>query len=75
MPERDPKLLEVPIGQMAKDRNINIVFGKALGVLAHAEFFEPVRNSLHRGHQQFCSPSEPSQRAHTNISTTHVSHT
>ena len=49
MPERDAKLLEVLIGQMAKDREINVVLGKALRVLGHAERFEPIRNLLHRG--------------------------
>jgi hypothetical protein len=37
------------IGQVGKDREINAVFSKALGVLGHAEFFEPDRNRLHRG--------------------------
>ena len=43
MPERDADLLEVLIRQMAEDREINTVLGKALRVLGHAEFFEPVR--------------------------------
>ena len=42
-------LFEVLIGQVAKDREIDIVLGKALGALGHAELFEPVRNLLHRG--------------------------
>ena len=33
------------------DGNIDPVLNKALGVLGHAEFFEPVSNLLHRGHQ------------------------
>jgi hypothetical protein len=37
MPKRDAKLFEVLIGQMAEDGNINIVFGKTLNVLGHAE--------------------------------------
>jgi hypothetical protein len=51
VPQRDAKLLEVLIGQMAENRRINIVFGKALRVLGHVKFFEPVRNLLHGGHQ------------------------
>ena len=49
MPERDAELLEVLIGQVAKNRDINVALGKALRVLGHAELFEPVRNLLHRG--------------------------
>jgi hypothetical protein len=36
------------IGQTAEYRDIDIVLGKALGMLGHAELFEPVRNLLHR---------------------------
>jgi hypothetical protein len=36
------------IGQVGKDRKINTVFGKTLGVLGHAELLEPVGNLLHR---------------------------
>ena len=49
MPEQDADVLEVLIGQMAEYRDIDLVLGKALGVLGHAELFEPVRNLLHRG--------------------------
>ena len=48
MPERDTKLFQVLIGQVAKDGEINVVLGKTLRVLGHAELFEPVRNLLHR---------------------------
>jgi hypothetical protein len=41
--------LEVLISQMAQYRDINSVLGKAVGVLGHAKFFEPVRNLLHCG--------------------------
>jgi hypothetical protein len=34
---------------MPQDRDIDVVLDKALGVLGHAEFFEPVRNLLHCG--------------------------
>ena len=37
----------MPIGQVGKGRKINSVFGEALEVLGHTEFFEPVRNLLH----------------------------
>ena len=49
MAEQDADLLKVLIGQVAEDRDINSVLGKTLGVLGHAEVFEPVRNLLHRG--------------------------
>ena len=49
MPEKDADLLEVLISQIAKDRDINAIFGKALRVLGHAELFEPICNLLHRG--------------------------
>ncbi len=48
MPERHANVLEVLIGQMAQYRDINFVLGKALGVLGHAELFEPVHNLRHR---------------------------
>jgi hypothetical protein len=32
-----------------KDADIDIILGKALGVLGHADFFEPIRNLLHNG--------------------------
>ena len=57
MPERDAELFEVLIGQIAKDRDIDVVLGKALRVLGHAELFEPVRDLLHRA-----KPTRPSLR-------------
>jgi hypothetical protein len=51
MPERDAKLFEILIGQMTQDGCIDVVLGKASGVLGHAEFSKPVLNSLHRGPQ------------------------
>ena len=41
-------LFEVLISQIGKDGKINIVVGKTLRVLGHAELFEPVRDLLHR---------------------------
>ena len=42
MPEQDADVLKVLIGQVAERLGSNAVFGKTLGVLGHAEFFEPV---------------------------------
>ena len=42
---------------MTKDRDINVVFGKALRVLGHAEFFEPIGDLLHGA-----KPTRPSLR-------------
>ena len=47
MPKQDADIFEVLIRQMRERRNINPVLGKALGVLGHAELFEPVGNLLH----------------------------
>ena len=49
MAEQDADLLKVLVGQVAKDRDIDFVLGKALGVLGHAELIEPLRNLLHCG--------------------------
>jgi len=49
MPQRNAKLFEVLIGQMTEDRDIDVILGKTLGVLGHAELFEPARNLLHSG--------------------------
>src|SRR5215472_9260385 len=37
------------IGQVGENGEINSVLGKALSVLGHAEFFEPICNLLHGG--------------------------
>ena len=63
MPERDAKLFEVLIGQVAKDGDVDVVFSKTLHVLGHAELFEPVRNLLHRGPSRGpTAPAGPGQR-------------
>jgi hypothetical protein len=49
MSERDAYVLEILIGQIPKGTNVNIVFGKALGVLGHSQLLKPFRNFLHRG--------------------------
>src|SRR6516164_869794 len=47
--ENDAQLLQVLISQIGKDLKIDAVLSKALRVLGHAEFFEPIRNLLHCG--------------------------
>jgi hypothetical protein len=49
MSKRNAYVLEILIGQIPKGTNVNIVFGKALGVLGHPQPIKPVRNFLHRG--------------------------
>jgi len=44
---RKTDLFEVLIGQVTQDREIDIVLGKALGVLGQAESFQPLRDLLH----------------------------
>ena len=52
MTERNTNVLEVLVGQITQDTHvIDAVISKELGVLGHAESFEPVRNLLHGGHQ------------------------
>src|SRR5215472_7436874 len=46
---RNADLFEVLIGQVTQDREIDMVLGKALCVLGHAEVVEPIRNLLHAG--------------------------
>jgi hypothetical protein len=47
MSERDAYVLEILIGQIPEGTNVNIVFGKALGVLGQTERGQPLRD---RGH-------------------------
>jgi hypothetical protein len=47
MAKGNPEVLEVLVGQMPKDRKIDVVIGKGLSVLRHTEFLEPVRNFPH----------------------------
>jgi hypothetical protein len=44
----DEDLFQILIGQIRQDREIYIIISKALGILGHAELFEPVRHLLHR---------------------------
>src|SRR5215471_8809241 len=47
VPERQLEVFKMLIGQVGKNREIDAVFGKTLGVFGHAELFEPVGNLLH----------------------------
>ena len=49
MPDGHAKPIEVPVRQFTQDLDIDIVLSKTLGVLGHAELFEPVRNLLRCG--------------------------
>jgi hypothetical protein len=42
MPEQDADVLEVLICKMGKDRNVDAVFRKCVGVLGQAELCEPI---------------------------------
>jgi hypothetical protein len=44
----DADLFKVLISQVAQNSEINIVLGKMLGVIGHAELFEPIRYRLRR---------------------------
>jgi hypothetical protein len=62
MSERDAYVLEILIGQIPKRTKVNIVFGKALGVLGHSQLLKPVRNFLHSGANDLvvaCSSLQP----------------
>jgi hypothetical protein len=50
MTKRDAKPLKVLIRQPRKNVDLDAL-GKPIGVLGHAELFEPVRNLLHPGHR------------------------
>jgi hypothetical protein len=41
----------VLLGEVGENGNIDPVLDKAISVLGHAEFFEPICNLLHGGHQ------------------------
>ena len=47
MPERYAEPIKVLIRQFTENVDIYVALGKALRVLGHAEFFEPLRNLLH----------------------------
>ena len=48
MPQQHAKFFEILVRQIAKNRKIDGVLGKALGVLPKADVLKPVRNLLHR---------------------------
>ena len=43
----DAEVFQILIGEITKNRAIDIVLGETRSVLGHAEAFEPVRNFLH----------------------------
>ena len=48
MPKQDAEFLQVLIRQLRQNTEVDRVIGKTLGVLGHAELFEPVSDLLHR---------------------------
>jgi hypothetical protein len=44
----DTEVFQVLICQIAENQDIDIVVSKALSLLGHSEFFEPISNLLHR---------------------------
>jgi hypothetical protein len=54
--EQDTEVFKVLVREVGKDAQVNAIFDKAIGVLGHPEHFEPVRNLLHRGHQDLVGP-------------------
>ena len=71
MTHRQPKFSQVLVCEIGKDAKIDIVLSKALGVLGHAELFEPVSNLLHRGPALFEfrneDDNEPTTAAHSSV--------
>jgi hypothetical protein len=63
MSERYAKPIKVLIGQLVENVDIDVVVGKTLRVLGHAELSEPIRNLLHCG-----APSQHLAMHHANIS-------
>ena len=59
MPEWDADVLEVLIGQIAEDRDIDHVLGKALSVLGQTELFEPITNIQHRSGRRTLASTIP----------------
>jgi hypothetical protein len=49
MPKGDAEFFQALICQVGENLGVNVVLGEALGVLGHAELFEPVGNLLHGG--------------------------
>jgi hypothetical protein len=48
MPKGETEFFEALICQVGQNRGIDVVLGKALRILRHAELFEPVRYLLRR---------------------------
>jgi hypothetical protein len=70
MPERrDTNLFEILIGQVPQNIEVDIVLGKALGVLPESELFEPVRNWVHRRPSTDLTPSVLDRHVGRSLST------
>ena len=55
----DAELLQILICQIRENAEVDRVFSKALGVLGHAELFEPIGNLLHeRSRAVYRQPAE-----------------
>ena len=67
MPEQHAHIFEVLIGQMAECCKTNPVFSKTLSILGHAEFFEPICNLLHGGHQGWSWPDRGLDLGNTSL--------
>jgi hypothetical protein len=55
VPEQDADVLEVLIGKVGKDRDVDAVLRKCAGVLGQAEPCEPIGYFLHRRHARLNS--------------------
>ena len=44
----DPEVLQILIGKIGQNREIDAIFKEARGIFGQAEFFEPLRDLLHR---------------------------
>jgi hypothetical protein len=47
MPEGHAKSIKILVRQLAEYLDVNVILGKTLRILRHAECFEPVRKVLH----------------------------
>jgi hypothetical protein len=73
MAQRHANILEVLIGYVMKYRDVNLILGKALQVLGHAEFIEPVRKKqIEQQARLTGSRRNRPRRKHNPISSEHV---
>ena len=52
MAQQNAELLQILICQLGENVNLDSVLDKSFRVLGQVEFFEPIRNLLHRDRQQ-----------------------